>query len=69
MGERLADHDRLRRAAADKLEDEALALEGADVDVAGPGLAPLVGGRGAAAVPPPIAGLPGSRAMVAVGPP
>ena len=71
LGERRADHGRLRRAAGDGREGEALALEGADVDVAGPRLARAGRwpGRRARPLPPPIAGLPGSRAMVEVGPP
>ena len=47
VGERRADQGRLRGAAGDGREREPLALEGADVDVAGPRQAPLVGGRGA----------------------
>jgi hypothetical protein len=68
--ERLTDGGRLRGAAGRGREGEALALEGADVDPAGPGLAPLVGPRVAGpGLAAPIAGLPCSRAMAAVGPP
>ena len=52
------------------VEGEALALEGADVDGRVERLAALVGGdRPWTAVPAPMAGLPGKRAMVWVGPP
>ena len=65
---------RLRRAAGDGRDREALALEGADVDGAARGRprCRAVGSAWAADavdVPASIAGLPGSRAMVWVGPP
>ena len=62
----VSDPGRLRGAAGGGREREALALEGADVDAARPRQTPLVGVRGRlrAVVPPPMAGLPGSRGMV-----
>ena len=45
LGEWAAELGRLRGAAGDGREDEALALERADVDMAGPRLTPLVCGR------------------------
>ena len=69
IGEGGADGRRLRRAAGDGRHREALALEGADVDGADARLAALVGGRAPAEVPASIAGLPGSRGIVSVGPP
>ena len=55
-------------AAGDGRSGEALALEGADVDGCRPaGRAGRCGDAGT--VPAPMAGLPGSRAMVSVGPP
>ena len=64
----------LRRAAGDRRQGESLALEGADVDRAAhdPRLAALVGGDAGGIrplLPASMAGLPGSRAMVGVGPP
>ena len=71
VGERRADVRRLRGAAGDGREGEALALEGADVDGAEPRLRPRwsVVGMPGPLVPALMAGLPGSRAMVWVGPP
>ena len=69
FGERRPDGGGLRGAAGDGGQFEPLALEGADVDVTGAGLSALIRSGCAAVVPPPMAGLPGSRAMVKVGPP
>ena len=72
VGERRADRRRLRGAAGDEREGEALALEGADVDGAadaGRGRAGRCVGDAGPLVPASMAGLPGSRAMVWVGPP
>ena len=61
----------LRGAAGDRREGEALALEGADVHGAdgGPGRAGRWWGCRGALVPASMAGLPGSKGMVWVGPP